>query len=250
MILEISPAEAHAKMKEESFTSVDVRTEQEFAAGHPDGAFNVPVMITTAAGLEPNPDFIPIIGLMHHRSLAAEAGFYDESFDLFEDWDFLIRLARITRLHRIPRVTAVYRVRDDATNATSQAPWHAEKSQAARKRLFEKHWAARTVDSEMALVDSFQADFSEQLGRVETLSAELRELEVAARTSAALVVNLQGELGSLRADTARTVQASSERESALTAEVARLSNTLDQMNRSLAWRVFAPYWKLKSFLKG
>lgn len=38
----ISPAEAHAKMKDDGFTYVDVRTEDEFAAGHPTDAINVP----------------------------------------------------------------------------------------------------------------------------------------------------------------------------------------------------------------
>src|SRR4051794_20283928 len=45
----ISPAEAHAKMKDESFTYVDVRTEEEFVAGHPAGAINMPIE---------NPDFV------------------------------------------------------------------------------------------------------------------------------------------------------------------------------------------------
>lgn len=31
-------------MKDEGFTYVDVRTEEEFAAGHPDGAVNVPLV--------------------------------------------------------------------------------------------------------------------------------------------------------------------------------------------------------------
>ena len=39
----ISPAEAFAKMKDEGFTYVDVRTPEEFEAGHPEGARNVPL---------------------------------------------------------------------------------------------------------------------------------------------------------------------------------------------------------------
>ena len=46
----VSPAEAHAKMQNESFTYVDVRTEDEFAAGHPEGAFNVPISHASASG--------------------------------------------------------------------------------------------------------------------------------------------------------------------------------------------------------
>ena len=57
----ISPAEAHAKMQNESFTYVDVRTEDEFAAGHPEGAFNVPISNPGAGGLEPNADFLAVM---------------------------------------------------------------------------------------------------------------------------------------------------------------------------------------------
>jgi rhodanese-related sulfurtransferase len=57
----IGPAEAHEKMKNESFTYVDVRTEEEFAAGHPEGAFNVPISHAGAAGMEPNADFLAVM---------------------------------------------------------------------------------------------------------------------------------------------------------------------------------------------
>jgi rhodanese-related sulfurtransferase len=57
----ISPAEAYAKMTNEAHVYVDVRTAEEFAAGHPGGAFNVPVMIAAAAGLAPNPEFVAVM---------------------------------------------------------------------------------------------------------------------------------------------------------------------------------------------
>jgi rhodanese-related sulfurtransferase len=48
----ISPAEAHAKMTGEGFTYVDVRSEDEFAAGHPAGAINVPIADDFVATIE------------------------------------------------------------------------------------------------------------------------------------------------------------------------------------------------------
>ena len=39
---------------------VDVRTEAEFGAGHPEGAVNIPVMIRGAMGMQPNPDFLAV----------------------------------------------------------------------------------------------------------------------------------------------------------------------------------------------
>jgi rhodanese-related sulfurtransferase len=69
----ISPAEAHAKMTQEGFTYVDVRTESEVAAGSPEGAVNVPFVIDHQidgkGGREPNPDFLAAM----ERSFAKDA---------------------------------------------------------------------------------------------------------------------------------------------------------------------------------
>jgi rhodanese-related sulfurtransferase len=55
-VTRISPKEAHEKMGE-GYTYVDVRTEEEFAQGHPEGALNVPIMVAGGMGMAPNPDF-------------------------------------------------------------------------------------------------------------------------------------------------------------------------------------------------
>lgn len=52
----VSVVEAQALL-DEGFTYVDVRTEAEFAAGHPTGARHVPYLVPTSAGLAPNPGF-------------------------------------------------------------------------------------------------------------------------------------------------------------------------------------------------
>ncbi len=57
----ISPAEAHLAMNDHGHTYVDVRTEEEFAGGHPKGAVNVPLMHMGATGLEPNVDFLDVM---------------------------------------------------------------------------------------------------------------------------------------------------------------------------------------------
>lgn len=60
-LMRISPAEAHAKMTDEGYVYVDVRTEEEFAEGHPQGAYNVPFAISKPAGMEPNPEFVAVM---------------------------------------------------------------------------------------------------------------------------------------------------------------------------------------------
>ncbi len=56
----ISPQEASAKLAD-GWTYVDVRTTQEFEAGHPSGAVNVPLMHAGPGGMTPNPDFLRVM---------------------------------------------------------------------------------------------------------------------------------------------------------------------------------------------
>jgi rhodanese-related sulfurtransferase len=56
----ISPQEASEKLADQ-WTYVDVRTKQEFEAGHPPGAVNVPIMLAAGGGMVQNPDFVRVM---------------------------------------------------------------------------------------------------------------------------------------------------------------------------------------------
>lgn len=56
----VSPEEAKQLMDEEGYVYVDVRSIPEFEQGHPTGAFNVPLLHMTQAGMQPNPDFVDV----------------------------------------------------------------------------------------------------------------------------------------------------------------------------------------------
>src|SRR5260370_40873180 len=56
----ISPKEASEKLAE-GWTYVDVRTREEFEAGHPPGAVNVPIMHAADGAMTPNPDFMSVM---------------------------------------------------------------------------------------------------------------------------------------------------------------------------------------------
>jgi glycosyltransferase involved in cell wall biosynthesis len=188
---------------------------------------------------------VPLIALMHRRELGERAGGFDEAFDHFEDWDFLIRLSRLTRLHHLSAVTAVYRVRDDGSNATTGAPWLGERAQAARRQLFAKHAGLRGPESEMGVIDSLDRDLWDARGEIRRLGDTLGAKDREAAGLLERVARLEEELRSLRADLARTGQSSGERESALAKQAADLARQLDAVHRSLWWRLATPWWKLK-----
>jgi rhodanese-related sulfurtransferase len=56
----IGPKEA-SEMLAQGYTYVDVRTVEEFEAGHPEGAVNVPIALMVGGGMAPNPDFARVM---------------------------------------------------------------------------------------------------------------------------------------------------------------------------------------------
>lgn len=56
----VSPLEA-SKLLDEGHVYLDVRTEEEFAAGHPRGARNIPFLRTAPGGTKQNPDFMAVV---------------------------------------------------------------------------------------------------------------------------------------------------------------------------------------------
>lgn len=201
---------------------------------------------------------IPLIAFAHRRALAQEIGGFDETFDQFEDWDFLIRLSARTRFHHLPVVTAVYRLRNDGSNITASQPWHSGDAQTARRRLFEKHAGRRSASTEMALVDSLESDLyalrdAAAASRAE--SAALRQALAEARAALAAAHARETDLRSSAADAERRTSESATREQSLAvqnahlkSDVAKLQATVDQITRSRVWRLFTPWWKFKDLL--
>ena len=60
-ILRVSPEEALRLLREEGYTYLDVRSIPEFEEGHPEGAYNVPLMHMTPAGMQANGDFLAVV---------------------------------------------------------------------------------------------------------------------------------------------------------------------------------------------
>ena len=60
-IKQVEPSAAHQLLTgNPDATYLDVRTEEEFAQGHPAGAINIPVMFMIPGRPQPNPDFIVV----------------------------------------------------------------------------------------------------------------------------------------------------------------------------------------------
>jgi rhodanese-related sulfurtransferase len=61
-IEEIDAKAAHERLKtEDKSIYLDVRSVQEYDQGHPEAAWNIPIMLATAGGMTPNPDFERVV---------------------------------------------------------------------------------------------------------------------------------------------------------------------------------------------
>ncbi len=57
----IGPSEAKRLMDQEGYVYLDVRSVPEFEQGHPNGAYNVPLLHLGSGGMDPNPDFVDAV---------------------------------------------------------------------------------------------------------------------------------------------------------------------------------------------
>lgn len=64
-IQRVSPQQAKRLIDEEGYLYLDVRSEPEYAAGHPAGAHNVPLLHAGPGGMTPNPDFLDVVRALY-----------------------------------------------------------------------------------------------------------------------------------------------------------------------------------------
>ncbi len=191
---------------------------------------------------------VPLIALLHRRDLVEKIGPFDTAFDLFEDWDFLIRLSRVTRFRHVPETTAVYRVRDDETNATRANPWRGPVAEKMRRALFAKHAALRTPEATMVAVDGFDGAVWLQEQELRALRERLDTAEGRLREAAARLSRLESLFKEEQAAAERRLEVAKEREAAIAAERDALETELRRVHDSLWWRLATPWWKLRSLL--
>lgn len=191
-------------------------------------------------------NYIPLPTLLLRREDYETAGGFDPKFDLFEDWDFLIRLSALGPLQRVPKVTCEIRHIEGAGSAMLGNPAGSPGYEAAKLAVWKKH---RTLADERRVIAAFESMKSrvdssanrlqEEIGRAGHLEGDVDRLE---REKTALIAALQ-RLGSEQAAmTGRLVELEHERgnlvaaRASLAAELTEVHadrGRLDARNREL-----------------
>lgn len=89
-------------------------------------------------------NYIPLPTLLIPRDAFLELGGFDPAFDLFEDWDFLIRLAVRGSFAHVPRVTCEIRHIAGGGSITMAHPEGSPRFREAKLAVWRKHAAAIT----------------------------------------------------------------------------------------------------------
>lgn len=127
-------------------------------------------------------NYIPLPSLLFRREHFLDLGGFDRTFDLFEDWDFLIRLSQRGDFLRIPRVTCEVRHFEGGTSVILAAPEGSEEFRAAKLRVWEKHGVdpavfARVYEREKRRTATTYADAVRIRGEADDARRDIARLE-------------------------------------------------------------------------
>lgn len=92
-------------------------------------------------------NFIPLTTLLVEREVFLNLGGFDTQFDLFEDWDFLIRLSDRGDFAHVPRVTCEVRHVEGGGSITLAAPEGSDRFREAKLQVWRKH--ASRIDNDV-----------------------------------------------------------------------------------------------------
>ena len=98
-------------------------------------------------------NYIPLPTLLVPRDLFLDAGGFDPRFDLFEDWDFLIRLSQRGDFQHIPKVTCEIRHFEGGSSVVLASPEGSGRFRDAKLQVWEKHESLLTRS---AIADAFE----------------------------------------------------------------------------------------------
>ena len=215
-------------------------------------------------------NYIPFHTLLIERSLLDEVGAFNTEYPIFEDWELLVRLAKKTPFHHVPRVTCEYRqFRGAGFHVLGDRPRDRADFLSMKAKVIEAH--RDFVDSGVValVVDQLRAEAvaAQEQGRQES---EKRAEEEAAhhRTRGALQASEEHgrqlqvleQRSSQALERARAEQAAQQKQidelhafqeeqsqklSQAYEEIQRLTSLVDEMQNSQAWKLHQKLQRLK-----
>jgi LmbE family N-acetylglucosaminyl deacetylase/GT2 family glycosyltransferase len=144
-------------------------------------------------------NYIPLPTLLLRRDTFLDLGGFDPAFELFEDWDFLIRLAQRGDFLHVPRITCEIRHVEGAGSITLDNPEGSDRFRSAKLQVWHKHRALLTEEV-------FANAFEKQKRRSVTLTGDAVEARGARAATEQSVARMQREVARMEREVAREEQ--------------------------------------------
>lgn len=142
-------------------------------------------------------NYIPLPTLLVRRDDFLSLGGFDPELDLFEDWDFLIRLSARGRFVHVPRITCEIRHIEAGTSIVLAAPEGSAAFREAKLKIWKRHQAlldpnvfANAFEQQKRRLNALNGDAVEQRGRTHQLEINATRLEREKNELLAQVQNL------------------------------------------------------------
>ena len=170
-------------------------------------------------------NYIPLPTVLLRRADFLDLGGFDPAFDLFEDWDFLIRFAQRARFTHIPRITCEIRHIEGAGSITMSAHAGSQRFRDAKLQIWRKH--AALIDH-----DTIANVFEREKQRALAMEGELTEAKGLRGHFEQNIARLERDAARLEGDKASLIGELQRQSERLNEAIVRISN-LEGVNEEL-----------------
>ena len=120
-------------------------------------------------------NYIPLINILIDRELWLQVNGFDESFEVFEDWDLLLRLSQHTTFYHLNRITAEYAVwgKSQVTQANDRPRW-----QAIYRHFLAKHVLPLSTPEQLQYLAEYWRFSQERRGILQNTAQDKQALQL------------------------------------------------------------------------
>ena len=141
-------------------------------------------------------NYIPFHAILFHRSLVEKGVRLDEQLDLYEDWDFLLQLSRLSGFVHQEDLTALYRITEQTGFGIHADQVEAVSATRMVHAKWRKLWSTKQVDELMERVrnhDGLTIEQQKTIKQLEESAQHIKNLEDLKEQQLTHIHNLKGD---------------------------------------------------------
>jgi len=136
-------------------------------------------------------NYIPLINLLIDHELWEQVGGFDETFDIFEDWDVLLRLSQQTPFYHLNRITTEYAIwgTNQVTQASDKQRWLK-----AYRQMLSKHLLTWSPELQLTYLAEYWRVSQERRGILQESRQTQQQLELQLLQTHQTLAQVQSQL--------------------------------------------------------